>query len=407
MTAEHQKKLALKLEKQGLNSVSAEAWKEYLAGASANDKEAAAVWYRIGKLYQNDGNYANALDSFYRSESFAGIDGMSTELAMSVQECLEYLGKFSALRYELSNRTDMTKSSGKNGSIVKGDRVVAEIGPQKITESDLDRQIEHHIDRQLFQLASHLTEEERNKQKEDLLKQLTTPSQRRLLLNQLILEEILYRRSLESNMTDDPKVRDMLKSQRRSLLARMVIEKEFSDEIKITPVDVKTLYEAHKKEYMTPERVKIAHILFSNPTDAKKAHEKLKNGNNFEDTAKKMSMDEETRDNGGRIPGWINKGDSYIPGIGNSEDAMRIIFAAGTGQVASENIITDKGVHLIKVLEHEKERQKGFDEVKNDVFRSLRSQKERDVQLRLLDELKKQYDVVIHQTAFLDDEKGN
>lgn len=389
-----------------MNSVSAEAWKEYLAVATPNDNEAAVVWYRIGKLYQNDGNYANALDSYYRSESFADIDGMSTELAMRVQECLESLGKFSALRSELASRTDMITSSGKNGSVVKGDRAVAEIGPQKITESELDRQIELQVDRQLSQLASYLPEEERNRQKENLLKQLTTPSQKRLLLNELILEEILYRRSLESNMTDDPKVRDMLKSQQRSLLARMVIEKEFSDEIKITPVDVKTYYEAHKKEYVTPERVKIAHILLSNSADAKKAHEKLKNGNDFEDTAKKLSMDEETRKNGGRIPGWINKGDSYIPGIGNSKDAMRIIFAAGTDQVASENIITDKGVHLVKVLEHEKERQKGFDEVKTDVFRSLRSQKERDVQLRLFDELKKQYDVVIHQTAFLDDEKS-
>jgi parvulin-like peptidyl-prolyl isomerase len=291
--------------------------------------------------------------------------------------------------------------------VATGDRVVAEIGPQKITASDLDRQIERQIDRQLSQLSSYLPEEARNRQKENLLKQLTTASQRRGLLNQLILEEILYRRALESKMTDDPHVRDLLGSQERSLLARMVIEKEFAEKIKITPVDLHTYYEAHKKEFVTPERIKIAHILLPNETDANNALNTMKTADDFEDLAKNISMDEATRDNGGRIPGWIEKDDEIIPGIGKSADAQRIIFATDTGRVASEPVITDKGAHVIKVLEHEKERQKGFDEVKNDVFRSLRSQKERDVQQRLLHELEKQYDVVIHQTAFLDDEKGN
>ena len=61
---------------------------------------------------------------------------------------------------------------------------------------------------------------------------------------------------------------------------------------------------------------------------------------------------------------------------------------------------TEKGIHIIKVLKREAERQKGFDEVKNEVALALRSQKEREVQQGLFARLKEQYDVVIHQSAF-------
>ncbi len=57
-------------------------------------------------------------------------------------------------------------------------------------------------------------------------------------------------------------------------------------------------------------------------------------------------------------------------------------------------------MHLINVLQRESTRQKTFDEVKNKVFFALRSQKEREVQQRLLAGLKDQYDVVIHHSAF-------
>jgi hypothetical protein len=40
------------------------------------------------------------------------------------------------------------------------------------------------------------------------------------------------------------------------------------------------------------------------------------------------------------------------------------------------------------------------------VFLALRSQKEREIQQNLLDKLKKQYDVVIHQSAFAGKDKS-
>lgn len=290
LSADLQKKLALKLEKQGLNTVAAEAWKEYLYTASLDEKETAMIWYRIGKLYQDDTSCENALDSYYRSESYEKVDFISAEIARRIQECLESMGKFSALRHELSERVDMDSS---------GDKIVAEIGPRKISTSELDRQIEMKIDQQLAMFASYLSDTDRNKQKEDMLKQFSTSSQRMMFLNQYILEEILYRKAREIKLADNPDVRDMLRDQERSLLAKKVIEKEFADQIHITPGDLTTYYEANKSKY----------------------------------------------------------------------------------------------VH--------KERQQPFEEAKTEVFKALRSQKEGEIQQHLLSQLKEQYDVVIHRSAFV------
>ena len=61
---------------------------------------------------------------------------------------------------------------------------------------------------------------------------------------------------------------------------------------------------------------------------------------------------------------------------------------------------SDKGAHIVNVLKHEQERPKTFEAVKQDVYTALRSQKEQDIQQQLFENLKKTYDVVIHQSVF-------
>ncbi len=67
LNADQQKKLALKLESQGLSASSAIAWKEYLDKTNLENSEAALIWYRIGKLFQDDHAYENALENVDRN----------------------------------------------------------------------------------------------------------------------------------------------------------------------------------------------------------------------------------------------------------------------------------------------------------------------------------------------------
>ena len=393
LSAERLKQLALKLEKQGLNEGAAAAWRDYLA-APVDAAEAARIWYRIGTLREEAGAHAAALDAYYRSESFARLDELAPEIGRRTAECLEALGKFAALRYELAERVGVQV-----GTNTVGEDVVAEIGLRKITTAELDRWIEARVDGQLAQVAAHLPERERKQRKEEWLKQFAASAQRLQLVGQLIGEEVLYRYARELNLADDPQVRVLLREQERALLAGRVIERELSQGIKITPSDVNTWYEAHKDEYRQPARVKLSHILVADADAAQAVVARLEKGVAFEALAAELSLDGATAKNGGAIEDWIEQGQS-IPDIGPLGDSATSVFAAEPGDVIPAPLTSSMGVHVLKVRQCEASAQKPFDEVRDEVYAGLRALKEREVQEGLFERLKERYDVVIHHARF-------
>jgi hypothetical protein len=306
LDAEARKQLALKLERQRLHAAGAQAWRDYLRAADLDSEQVARIWYRIGILYQDADDYANALDAFYRSESFATIDGIDTEIGRRTSECLEALGKFAALRDELARRTAVDEDAP-----APGDAVLAEIGGMQITRVDLERRMEQQIEQQLTQLAAFMPDEERDRQKEAMLKQLADAQGRARFLGQVVMEELLYRKAREEKLADDPDVRAALRSRERALLAAQVMQRELAARIRITPGDLQTYYEAHKTDYVEK-------------TEAE-------------------------------------------------------------GEEGEAPTVT--------------ERQMSFDEARDRVYVDLRTRKEREVQERLMAELRQRYDVVIHQSA--------
>ena len=247
------KQLALKLEKQDLNSQAVDAWKEYLSIASIDADETAKIWYRIGKIYQNTGDFDNAINAFYRSESYATPDDIKNEINRRIQDCLESAGKFAALRYELGDRVGEGPGPDENSKgIAKGpgDKIVAEIGSYKITREDLDKKLEKLIESRISGLSRYLPEERINKEKENLLKQYSSENGRRMFLEQYIIEEILYRKAREDRIAETQQVMDDLRNMERSFLASRVLENTYTDEIKVTATDVKNYYEANKGKYI-------------------------------------------------------------------------------------------------------------------------------------------------------------
>jgi parvulin-like peptidyl-prolyl isomerase len=220
-------------------------------------------------------------------------------------------------------------------------------------------------------------------------------------LNQFLAEEMLYRQARDSKLTDDQHVRDLISDQERSLLANLMLQKELNDQIHITSGDLTTYYEAHKTDYIQPERVRIAHILVPNEQAAESVRKRLASGESFEDIAKELSEDTATRENGGEIPRWIERTSTSIPELGKeTAGVIDLIFSTEAGSIVEQPITSDKGDHIVNVLKHEQERQKTFEDVKQNVYTALRTQKEQDIQQQLFENLKKTYDVVIHQSAF-------
>lgn len=383
-----QKELALKLQKQGLDEQAANTWQAYLGTANLPDNESANIWYQIGQLRQSSGAFGPALESYYRAEILGVSEDVKNEIGRRTAQCLESLGKFSALRYELAGRVGLNKDDK-----AVGEDVVAEIGPQKITRADLDQRVEAEIDRQLQQMAAFLPEEQRKEQKEEMLKRFSSNEARMQLVTQMVAEEVLYRKARESKLAETPEVQDLVRDTERKLLAQQAMEKELSSKVNITPGDVQTFYDANKARYVRPERVRVAYASLSSEDEARKIQSALDAGQAMKDAAGAAAQET-----------WVEKGRG-LPALALAAEKTDALFTVATGQRLSELVATEKGQLVFQVLEKKAEEQRPFEEARQEVYGALRRQKEQEAQTQLLEELKQQYNVVIHTAQFVPEKK--
>ncbi len=248
MTSEQMKELATKLAQRNLYDRAVVLWQEYLANANLNDTERAKGLFQIATLYEKAKMYEEAIEYFYRSEIASKVTELESQINSHIKDCFEKLGNFSALRYELMDRTSFNKEEG------AGSEVVAEIGPEKITQADLDALIEQAIDIQLAPLMSFMTVEQRNEQKKKLLEQYKTPSAKMQFLQSYLAEEILYRDALEQELTKEPEVKKQIEEITRQVLSQQLMNKELAGKINITETDVQTYYQANKDKYVEPAK---------------------------------------------------------------------------------------------------------------------------------------------------------
>jgi hypothetical protein len=133
-----------------------------------------------------------------------------------------------------------------------GSRVVAEIGAEKITESDLDALIERTIDNQLAPVTAFMTPDQLNEQKKKILENFKSPAARQQFLESWIVQEILYRQAIEEKLTEQPQVKSAIEDLSRSVLSQQLMNKELADKINITETDLQTYYEANNDKFVEP-----------------------------------------------------------------------------------------------------------------------------------------------------------
>ena len=377
---------ALKLEQRGLTRPAIDAWTEYVRNEPLSAREQAGIWYRIGTLYQRVADYEPALAGYYRSEMLAELPETSQELKQRIAECLQAIGKLSVLRQEQRDRVTL-------GEQETGGTVVAEIAGVQITETDLDQFIEDRLELQLSQYAQYLSPEQMAEQKEALFKQFATPEQRRLALEQLVVQEVLYRGARDEGIREDPATRALLLESERQIMAQRLLANSAAQQIQITDTDLQTYYKANLDRYREEERAQIRHVAFETEQQAQKALDALANGSaGFEDVVATIPSGSQWE------PTWIEKG-SEVPGIGQSDEAIVAVFTTQPGQVANRVIPSEDGFHVVQVVDRQPKRQKPFAEVEQTVYQDLYAEKERDVQTRLIDELRERYHVLIHSPS--------
>jgi tetratricopeptide (TPR) repeat protein len=246
LSPEQVKQLATKLAGRNLYTRAAKLWQDYLSVGKLSDAEHAKTLFQIGTLLEKAGSFAEAIEYYYRSEAITKLDELEPQINSHVKNCFEKLGKFSALRYELMDRTSFEKSSS------AGSKIVAEIGVEKITESDLDALIEAAIDNQLAPMTALMTAEQLNEQKKKMLQQYKVPAAKGQFLQSWLMQEIMYRQALEDELASEPKVKSFIDELTRSALSQQLMNQQLAGKINITETDLQTYYQANKEKFVEP-----------------------------------------------------------------------------------------------------------------------------------------------------------
>jgi parvulin-like peptidyl-prolyl isomerase len=384
LTSEQTKELAARLAQRNLYRQSAAAWQEYLAAATLSEADRAKALFQAGTALENAGLYADAVECYYRSEMTSPVAELSSQINAHVKDCLAKLGKFSALRYELMDRTSMKPSEAAGG------KVVAEIGTEKITEADLDAQIERAVDSQLASFRAFMTSEQLNEQKKKVLEQYRTPQAKQQFLENWLAQEALYRQSLDDGTNDKPETKRVLEDVTRSVISQQMMNERLVSRIHITDADLQTCYSANKDKYMEPAGAKISHIRIADQAKADELLKRLKDGEDFAKVAKEASAES--------TPVDVVKG-SPVPGIGDANGLSDAIFVAQAPALLDKAFKTEKGWEIVKVEEKHAERQKSFDEARQQVTMDLAQRKRQEVQQEYLKEVMDKYNVVIHTSV--------
>lgn len=398
LSAEQTKQLAAKLSQRNLYNQAAATWQDYIAGAELTNTERARALFQVGMALEKASLYADAIEFYYRSETVAKLDDLAPHVNGHIKDCFEKLGKFSALRYELMDRTSINKAQEAGGE------VVAEIGAEKIMQADLDAQIENALDNQLSSVAAFMSTEQFNEQKKKMLEQYQNPQAKQQFLQSWLAQEILYREALEKQLSEKPEVKKLLNELVQGLLSQQLMNQQLASKINITQTDLETYYTANKEKFLEPAKATISHILVNEEQQAKDIIKRITNGEDFGKLAKELSQDEGTKDSAGKIDLVVIEG-SDIPVIGDISELNEKIFAAEAPAVLDEAIETEKGWEIVKVDTKESERQKTVDEVRQQVMMMLSNQKRQDVQQDYIREMMDKYNVIIH-TSVLAPSKG-
>ncbi|MBN2181681.1 MAG: hypothetical protein JW715_07185 [Sedimentisphaerales bacterium] len=240
------KQLALKLSDRNLYTEAAKVWRDYLSNGHITTDERAKTLFQIGTLLEKAGSYEEAIEYFYRSEITSELAELEPQINIHLKNCFEKLGMFSALRYELMDRTSLNKDKQAGG------KVVAEIGTEKITDADLDALIEETIDSEIAPMSWFTSAEQQNEQKRKMLEHYKAPAARAQFLKSWLAQEVLYRNALEQELPEEPKVKKMIEEVNRSVLSQQLMSKELADKINVTETDLQTYYQANKDKFVEP-----------------------------------------------------------------------------------------------------------------------------------------------------------
>lgn len=215
--------IASRLKGTGLGLAAAKFYENVLEGSRISDKERSNIHYNIAKIYFENGKHEDALGHLYSAELLYPKSELKNEIGELIMNSLERLGRKSAAEYALESRSGMKKDD-------VGDKIVAEIGEQKITLNEFSE----YLDR--------VPEWMRNEK-------FKTKEGKEEFLKKYVAEILLYRKAEKEGLSKEEPVQKRLKDLERELLIQTILEREIKSKVDIDEETIKLYFKANKDKY--------------------------------------------------------------------------------------------------------------------------------------------------------------
>ncbi|MBN2091134.1 SurA N-terminal domain-containing protein [candidate division KSB1 bacterium] len=227
MSGDQIRELANKLYEWKLYPQAIEQYQYYLNFYSADAQEQANINYVIGNIYfDRMHDYEGALTHYAKVKYYFPESNLMPDINKKVVACLERLQRTMDAKQMLDESTSL--DSGMVRKSLPGE-VIAKVGDRRITQGDLDFEIN--------QLPPYMQS------------QFTSLDGKKKFLQQYISTELLYETAKRAGLDKVKEVIEGAFQAKKQLMAQKYLEQEIAREMNIKPEDVELYYRANKDKY--------------------------------------------------------------------------------------------------------------------------------------------------------------
>ncbi|HWV84478.1 MAG TPA: peptidyl-prolyl cis-trans isomerase [Capillimicrobium sp.] len=199
------------------------------------------------------------------------------------------------------------------------------------------------------------------------------------LKEQQFQKESEYEDFLKSQgMTND----DVLFQQRLTMLRQKLQEQITKGKDKVTDAQIQAYYDKNKQRFATPETRDVRIILTKTEAQAEEAKQALEDGGSWKDVAKEYSIDDASKDTGGKLQGIAK---------GQQEKALDdAIFGAEKGELSGP-VKTQFGWYVFEVEKITPAEQQSLEDAKETIKQIVTSENQQKALTQFEENWKKQF----------------
>jgi peptidyl-prolyl cis-trans isomerase C len=220
--------------------------------------------------------------------------------------------------------------------------------------------------------------------------------QKAQFLDDIIMEDLLYKEALKSKIDRDPETKEVIAEAKKKILVSRLIKDRVDDKISAFDQDIRKYYDEHSEEFMLPERWRASHILVDTQEEAEAIKERLNQGASFEELAKEKSKDA-TSQQGGDV-GYFSKG-QLIP------EFEGVCLSLEVGEI-SDIVKTKFGYHIIKLTDKKSPEVQEFSSVKELIKKELERDKKKQLLEALMNNLRRDVKITVNKKLIGEEAKG-